>query len=120
MRGGLAPSLKSLLPNNRNNIYPYDGGSKRGEYGVPAKTKFWWGKKPPLYNQFPYIKRGNLKGLRPFKTYSSPSLTREGDKGGRLLRKYKGGGLINIKRGSLRGAKPLFLYFPFPLPRERG
>ncbi|GAJ20574.1 unnamed protein product, partial [marine sediment metagenome] len=24
------------------------------------------------------------------KTYSSPSLTREGDKGGRLLRKYKG------------------------------
>jgi len=34
------------------------------------------------------INRG-FKGRSPFKTYSSPSLTREGDKGGRLLRKYK-------------------------------
>jgi hypothetical protein len=56
---------------------PVTGSQREANNGVPAKTKFWWGKKPPLHNQ-------------------SPSLTREGDKGGRLLRKYKGGRLINI------------------------
>jgi len=40
------------------------------------------------------INRG-FKGRSPFKTYSSPSLTREGDKGGRLLRKYKGDRVTN-------------------------
>jgi hypothetical protein len=33
----------------------------------------------------PHIKRESLKGRSPFKTYSSPSLVREGDKGGGLL-----------------------------------
>jgi hypothetical protein len=49
-------------------------------------------KKGFLHNKFPlpHIKRESLKGRSPFKTYSFPSLTREGNKGGRLLREYKG------------------------------
>jgi len=47
-RGANAP-LNSLVST------PGHGESKGGEYGVPAKTKFLWGKKPLLYNQFPLM-----------------------------------------------------------------
>jgi len=47
------------------------GESKRGEYGVPAKTKFLWGKNPLLQNQFPlmigiyiHIMERGIKGVR--------------------------------------------------------
>jgi hypothetical protein len=53
------PPLKNLFPCGRN-IYPYYGESKGGEYGVPAKTKFLWGKNPPLYNELLF--GGNIRG----------------------------------------------------------
>jgi len=57
---GRSPSKKEILK----------GELKRGKYGVPAKTKFLWGKKPLLHNQFPLsfegeILKGELEGRSP-------------------------------------------------------
>jgi len=44
----------------------WKGEFKRGEYGVPTKTKFLWGKKP-LYRKYlppsPYQGEGGYRGM---------------------------------------------------------